>query len=376
MRIGLAIESFDAARGGAEQWTSQYAAWLLRAGHEVHVVAAHFGGDVPKGIVPHQIERPRTRVDFAAAAERALDALDLDVTHDMGAGWHCHVFQPHGGSRIAAFEQNLLLLPRWLRPIKRRAAPYLPRYHEFQRLLMGQYMAEDRIFIALSRMVARDFERFHGVRRSQIRIVYNGVDTERFSPEHCARYRQVVRDDFNLCDDETLLLIVAHNFRLKGVPGLVAAVERLRREGARVKLAVVGGKRRPRAGHPDVLWIGPAADTVPYYAAADVYVQPTFYDPCSLVVLEAWASGLPVITSRFNGAGELMTPGVEGAILDDPGDLDELCASLRPMFDPATRAGMSAAARRLALAHTLDHNARELLAVYEEIAACRRQAAA
>lgn len=375
MRIGLAIESFDAARGGAEQWTSQYAAWLAGAGHEVHVVACHFGRNVPKGVMPHQMQRPRTRVEFAAAAERTLDALRLDVTHDMGAGWHCDVFQPHGGSRTAAFEQNLLLLPRWLRPLKRRATHYLPRYQEFQRLLMGQYMAEDRIFIALSRMVAHDFERFHGVRSSQIRIVYNGVDTDRFSPEWRARYRQVVRDQLGVCDDETLLLIVAHNFRLKGVPNLVEAVERLRRQGASVKLAVVGGKRRPRVGHDGVLWIGPADDTVPYYSAADVYVQPTFYDPCSLVVLEAWASGLPVVTSRFNGAAELMTPGVEGAILKDPGDLDELCSALRPMLEDATRTRMSVAARRLALEQTLDRNARELLAVYEEIAAYRRRAA-
>ncbi|HEX7379934.1 MAG TPA: glycosyltransferase family 4 protein [Pirellulales bacterium] len=376
MKIGLTIESFDAARGGAEQWTSQYAAWLLRAGHEVHVVAGHFGDDVPGGIVRHQVERPRTRVDFARSAERTLDALRLDVTHDMGAGWQCDVFQPHGGSRTAAFEQNLLLLPRWLRPLKRRAARCLPRYHQFQQLLMGQYMAEDRVYIALSQMVKRDFERFHGVRRGQIRVVYNGVDTERFSPQWQGRYRQVVRDELAVRDDETLLLIVAHNFRLKGVPGLMAAVERLRGEGNRVKLAVVGGKRLPRGGSDGVLWIGPAADTVPYYAAADVYVQPTFYDPCSLVVLEAWASGLPVVTSCFNGAAELMTPGVEGDLLHDPGDLDELCAVLRPLLNPAARASMSAAARRLALRHTLDRNARELLAVYEEIAARRRRAAA
>jgi UDP-glucose:(heptosyl)LPS alpha-1,3-glucosyltransferase len=406
MKIGLAIESFDASRGGAEQWTSQYAHWLARAGHEVHVVAAHFGSAVGSGeaafpgrlsqsadglgspphspppstgVVPHLIERPQTRIDFALATERAFEALDLDVTHDMGSGWHCQVFQPHGGSRTAAFEQNLHLLPRWLRPLKRHAAHCLPRYREFRRLTMGQYMAEDRIFIALSQMVARDFERFHGVRRSQIRIVYNGVDTERFSPDHRSHYRQVVRDELGVSDDETLLLIVAHNFRLKGVPVLAAAVERLRGEGWPVKLAVVGGKRPFQASRGDdrsIIYVGPAADTAPYYAAADLYVQPTFYDPCSLVVLEAWASGLPVVTSRFNGAGELMTPGVEGAMVADPSSVDELCSALRPLFDRDVRAGMSAAARRLALANSLERNGRNLLAVYEEVVASRRRAAA
>ena len=381
MKIGLAIESLDATRGGAEQWTSQYARWLVKAGHEVHVVASRFGAEPgPKGIIRHPIDRPQSRIGFAVAAERILESLSLDVTHDMGSGWHCDVFQPHGGSRTAAFEQNLLLLPRWLRPLKRPTSRLLPRYREFQRLLMGQYMAEQRIFIALSQRVARDFERHHGVRRSQIRVVYNGVDVERFSPDQRPRYRPVVRDELGVRDDETLVLIVAHNFRLKGVPTLVAAVERLRAEHRPVKLAVVGGKRRAThrvsTDSSDVRFVGPAADAMPYYAAADLYVQPTFYDPCSLVVLEAFASGLPVVTSRYNGASELLTPGVEGQLIDDPANISELTACLRPLLDSSVRAPMAIAARELALRHSLDRNCRELLAAYEEVIAFRRRIAA
>ncbi|HWB07788.1 MAG TPA: glycosyltransferase family 4 protein [Pirellulales bacterium] len=379
MKIGLVIESLDPARGGAEQWTSQYAGWLVRAGHEVHVVAGQFAAELPE-IVRHRIDRPASRIDFALAARRLLDSLSLDVVHDMGSGWHCDVFQPHGGSRTAAFEQNLLLLPPWLRGLKRKTARWLPRYREFQRLLTSQYSAEQRIFIALSRMVARDFERFHGVRRSQIRIVYNGVDVERFSPDHRPRYRRVVRDELGVTDDDTLLLIVAHNFRLKGVPTLVSAVKRLRDEGHKVKAAIVGGKRRARvdagANEPAVIYAGPADDTVRYYAAADLYVQPTFYDPCSLVLLEALASGLPVVTSRYNGAGELITPGVEGHLVNDPASVEELTECLRPLANPANRGPMAIAARELALRHSLDCNCRELLAVYEEVAAQRQRKAA
>ncbi len=48
-----------------------------------------------------------------------------------------------------------------------------------------------------------------------------------------------------------------------------------------------------------------------YYTASDLYVHPTFYDSCSLVVTEALASGLPVITTRYDGAS--------GVIEDGPG---------------------------------------------------------
>jgi UDP-glucose:(heptosyl)LPS alpha-1,3-glucosyltransferase len=105
-----------------------------------------------------------------------------------------------------------------------------------------------------------------------------------------------------------------------------------------------------------------------------VYVQPTFYDPCSLVVLEALASGLPVITSRFNGASELMTAGREGDLLDDPGDDAELASRLRPLLCGEVRKRMGQAARALALDHTLERNCEEVVSVYQQLA--RQQQAA
>jgi UDP-glucose:(heptosyl)LPS alpha-1,3-glucosyltransferase len=120
-------------------------------------------------------------------------------------------------------------------------------------------------------------------------------------------------------------------------------------------------------------FVGSIDDPVPYYAAADVYVQPTFYDPCSLVLLEALASGLPVVTSRFNGAGELLDSGKQGFVIDDPANADELAEALRPMWDADRRHAMSRAARALAEEHSLERNCREILALYERCAGLRRR---
>ena len=86
----------------------------------------------------------------------------------------------------------------------------------------------------------------------------------------------------------------------------------------------------------------------------------------SLVVLEGFASGLPVITSMMNGAGELMTPGKEGFIVE-PGDEDALAEAMSQCFDAEGRQSMGEAARALAETHTIDHNYREMLAVYERV---------
>jgi len=383
MRIGLVIDQFDPRRGGVEQWTWQFAAELLARDHEVHVVSRRFGSRMLKmPIIAHQLVDVRSRIGFAEAAERTLRSLRPDVIHDTGAGWYCNVFQPHGGSRLAAARQNLLLLPRWTRCLKRAANRLLPRYREFDALAARQYVDDGRIVLALSRRVAADFQRLHAVPPEQIRLIYNGVDTQRFSTTHRALYREEVRRRLGVPSGGLLLLLVAHNFRLKGLPTLLRAMSRWSWGPGR--LVVVGGKRPGRYARvarqlgveASVTFVGSVDNTVPFYAAADVYVQPTFYDPCSLAALEALASGLPVVTSRFNGAGELLSEGVEGYVLADPADPDELLERLETLQDASLRQRMGRAARALALEHTLKHNVDEVLDVYEEVARTRPAATA
>lgn len=388
MRIGLVIDHFDPRLGGVEQWTQQLAKNLVARGHEVHVVAETFGvsteTSVPvgphDGLLHHPFEPARSRLTRARAAAAVLKTLSLDVIHDMGVGWHCDVLQPHVGSRHAAFEQNQLLVPRWQRPWKRLAAQVLPRYREFGRLMEKQYRDGDRLVVALSQMVRHDLKRYHRVPDERIRLIYNGVDVARFSPEHRGTYRDEVRARLGV-GDQTLFLIVAHNLRLKGLPSLLEAMALLLTSGFAAQLIVVGGRRlkrfrwlAERLGVDRVVhFLGPVHDVVPYYAVADVYVQPTFYDPCSLVVLEALASGLPVITSRFNGAGELMTHGEHGYLLDDPADARRLADQMSLLLEYHRRQPMSEAARRLALTVPLEKNIEQILAVYREAQERRRQ---
>lgn len=374
MRVALVIEHLDPRRGGVEEWTWQFARWLAARRVEVHVVARSFSAEAEAAsLARHYVQASPGRLAFADAAERIVAQLGPIVVHDTGCGWRADVFQPHGGSRQAAFERNLALLPGPLRGLKRWSTRWLPRYREFEALAARQYDArEGRLFIALSRMVADDLQRDYGVPSAQLRIVYNGVDTARFTPEHRQTHRDWLRMAWGIRRDEIVALLVAHNFRLKGGPQLVAAVERLRGQGLPLRLVVAGGPLRPSRG--GVLYLGSVRDPQHLYAGADLYAHPTFYDPCSLVLLEALASGLPVLTTRFNGAGELVAPGVEGHVIDDPGNAAALDAALVDMADPARRDAMGLAARRLALRHDWQRNGEELLAIYRELSTARRAA--
>jgi UDP-glucose:(heptosyl)LPS alpha-1,3-glucosyltransferase len=384
MRIGLVIDRFKPLRGGAEQWTYQFTRHLLAEGHEVHVVAQDF---VPESeqlpIIRHPLGRIRSAVRLAEAAEQKLRSLALDVIHDMGAGWHGDIFEPHYGSRYGQWERKLKLLPRWLRPWKRAAIRLLPRYRQLHFLMERQFDDPRQIIIALSKMVARDYEHYHAVPRERIRLVYNGVDPERFSPAHRGQYRDAVRDRLGIAGPEVAFLFNGHDYSRKGLAVAMRAVGSLARENYPVRLLVVGGRPSWRylrlasslglSGR--MAFVGVADDPVPFYAAADAVVLPTFYDPCALVTLEAAASGLPSVTTQFNGAGELLTDGVDGYVLDDPADHRELASRLRRLLDPALRQRMGEAARRTALKHTFERNCREVLAVYRQVLGVHRRAA-
>ena len=121
----------------------------------------------------------------------------------------------------------------------------------------------------------------------------------------------------------------------------------------------------------NVLFAGRVEDPLPFYAAADFYVHPTYYDPCSLVLLEAAACGLPLITSRFNGASEMFNEGQDMLLVDDPSDDRELAAAMRTMLDDDVRRRFGAAARQTVSQHSFRRNVNQILEIYREILARR-----
>ena len=90
-----------------------------------------------------------------------------------------------------------------------------------------------------------------------------------------------------------------------------------------------------------VIFAGQAEDVFAYYRAADFFVLPTKHDPCSLALLEALGMGLPVISTRTNGATEVMQEAIDGYILADATRIDELAEMMRSLCDTRRRQTMS-----------------------------------
>ena len=105
-----------------------------------------------------------------------------------------------------------------------------------------------------------------------------------------------------------------------------------------------------------------------FTAHADFFVLPTRHDPCSLVVLEALAMGLPVISTRFNGACEIMTDGVHGFVLNDPADVAALADAMREDARPPAPGGDVPGVPRVRPKLSYENHLRVLTEIYQEAA--------
>jgi UDP-glucose:(heptosyl)LPS alpha-1,3-glucosyltransferase len=236
--------------------------------------------------------------------------------------------------------------------------------------------------VAISDMVKEDMIRWYRVQEDRVTVVYNGVDIEHFHPAN-RRYREEIRKKHGI-GDEFVILFVSNNFRMKGLVFLMKALASLKKKcPTPFRLLILGRDRQEpyrrlasRIGlSGETIFAGSTDNPEKYYGAVDLLVHPSFYDACSLTVLEALASGLPVITTSTNGASGVLHQGEEGYVLSDPRDERDLEDKIYRFLEPDRRAQASKAARVLAEHYSEEKNWREMRAIFEK-SIVEREAAA
>ena len=389
MDVALCYESVLPARGGAETYIGDLARRLARDGHAVHLYAARWdAAALPASTHFHRLDVPGgprflRPWRFAAACEAALKKAQHDVSIGFDKTWGQDVLYPQGGLHAASAAHNRLKFRHPWERFFAAAGKWLdPAAWSFARLERKQYLGPNRPLVVVnSKMVRGHFERFYGVPPESVRVVYSAIDPGRFAADDRLKRRQEERAAWGVSPEETVGLFVAMNYRLKGLAPLLRAAALVPRDKP-FRLAVVGhpkdGKYRRLAARLGiagrVVFLGHRDDPKDAYFAADFLVHPTFYDPCSLVALEALACGLPVVTTRYNGAAELLSPPGDGLVVDDPHDAPALAAAMAKLLDRGYRAAASQAARQTGTRWTFEHHYRALLDVFGEVRRAKRAA--
>lgn len=204
-----------------------------------------------------------------------------------------------------------------------------------------------RRVIAVSQGTARELQEYYGVPERVIAVVPNGVDHAVFRPTADAGAKRTLRASLGVPADAFMALFCGGDWERKGLRDAIDAIagvpDALLCVVGRGDEAAMRAHAAKRQATAQVRFVGKTTTPEQWYAAADVLVHPSRYEAFSLVVLEAAASGLPIIAHAINGTEELVESGVNGFLTAFGGEaLREPLLALHD--DAARRVAMSAAA--------------------------------
>ncbi len=383
-RIAFAMEKFSRYAGGAESYAVSLAITLIKNGWEVHLFGEEWDGE-PKEAHFHEIYIPKFLPSwiklllFAWKHKKMTKKQIYDVVVGFGNTIYMNVYQSHGGvhqlstARKVYAEKNplfrvikrfliLLSIKQWTRAWI-EAAPF--RLHPRPRI------------IAIADMIKEDMQSFFHAKADEIEIIYNGVDTKRYNRSLLQQFRGPLRTRWGITENDVVFLFVSYDLKKKGFEPLIEAAAELKRtKNDNFKIIVVGGSSYRTATklveqlrlENNIIFAGRVKSIDEYYANSDAFVLPTYYDACSLVAIEAMASGLPSITTMFNGAAGIITDGKDGYVISHPPVSANLADKMRLLMDKEKRQRMSEEAVLTGQEYSLEKNHKAMMRVFNEVA--------
>lgn len=261
-------------------------------------------------------------------------------------------------------------------PIVRTEHNWLPVSSPPRRVLRSLTMRWVDRHIAVSEAMARQLRREYLVPDKLIKVVYNGVDLDRFRPRPAEK--QALRKELLGLDESAIVVTsAAHLIPRKRIDLLIEAFTIVVAAVPAAQLVVAGAgpeltnlekliADRGLTGHARILTGD--NDVAALYAASDIGALVSWSEGLGGAAVEAMSSGLPLVAAPSDGLAEVAEHEVSGIYSDGHAPAAVAAALLRLIKDPELRTTMGHAARlRAEHRFALERNARETLDVYTEL---------
>ncbi|MEB3223861.1 MAG: glycosyltransferase family 4 protein [Candidatus Sericytochromatia bacterium] len=347
LNLALTVGSFHRA-GGIERVSVRLAEAYAARGHAITVYACEWDPMLEDRFEFVRVAAPTRPAWLHTLALGAATARRLrrhDWVHGQGASTlRCDLLTYHTvHAAWLEISAGLAEQPAWMGRAK--------RLWPFHRATIAVERRQARThagrFHTCSRAVRDEAIRHYGIPPERIAAIPWGIDLAEFQPSAAARVER--REAWGL-DGGPVLVMVANELHRKGLAPLLHALALLGRGDVTL---LVAGRADARPWRRLVEHLGltrqvrflgsqPAAAC---YQAADAFVMPTLYEGWSLVIGEALACGLPVVTSHAAGSSDLVRPGENGLLLAEPRDAAAIAQALGQVLDPQVGPRMAAAAR-------------------------------
>ena len=348
------------ASGGAEAYLKRLAHGLINRRHEVELITTEdwLTHEWPFGQITRL--RARSATEFADQVEQERTRRPSTLWFSLERIWRCDIFRAGDGVHRAWLERR----KKFELPLQRSARRLSSKHQQLLQL-------EDALFakrgaartIVASDMVKNEILDLYRYPADNIDTVRNGVPLERFQFD--SELREKSRANLKLQRDHIALLFAGSGWERKGLLFAMQAMATSR--DRRMRLLVAGrGKTQRYYKSKHVLFLGEVVDLLPIYAAADIFILPTIYDPFSNACLEALACGLPVITTRSNGFSEIIEHQVHGSIVDAPNDIAALSAAVKFWSDEPRRSSARSTTIERASHFDISRNVEQTLTVLRQ----------
>jgi len=368
LRLALVRRGYSAT-GGAEAYLKRLARGVIEAGHKVQLIATNEWPEDQWPLGPITRLRAESVVGFADELEQVRPQLDCDGLLSLERVWSCDVYRAGDGVHrawLARRRKFELPLKQFARALNRKHRDLL---HLEQSLLASRKAG--RVIVA-SQMVKNEIVDLYGYPADRIDIVHNGVPLDKFRFD--SELREKSREDLKLKPDQIALLFAGSGWERKGLLFAIQAMALCKNTKIRLLVAGRGNEmlyktKRLRFWREEpVQFLGEVADISRVYAAADIFILPTIYDPFSNACLEALACGLPVITTGSNGFSEIIEDAVHGSIVNHAGNLVGLRDAIRFWSDPSRRAAARSANIERASQFDISKNVEQTLEILTDVA--------
>lgn len=357
--------------GGAERFISR-ALEALKAHHlSLNVITREWQGEQdPDWKIflcnPTKWGRISRERGFAHAARQIWqhEKFDLVQSHERIPG--CDIYRAGDGVHRRWLLQRARILPAW-----RQKLLFNDRYHRYvMNAEQAMYAAPElRAVICNAEMIKREIIDDFGIPESKINVIYNAIDSQRFTPGD-ELIRQKIRTQLNIANDASCLIYVGSGFERKGLATAIKALTPTSRH------LMVIGKDKDEKRYKNlamslgcqnrVHFLGVQNNVLPYYQAADGLLLPTLYDPFPNVVLEAMACGLPIITSNTCGGAEFIEQEKSGFICDAL-DVDALTVAINELPHSALGSSMGQVAINRVKHQNAEQLSQQLVTLYQRL---------
>jgi L-malate glycosyltransferase len=229
---------------------------------------------------------------------------------------HCHLFR----SQFFGYILKKIYFPNIKLIFHEHGEIFRKKWYSVTFLRLAK--KDVNLFIAVSKVTKEKLIKYAGINSNKIRVLYNFINLDKFNPKALGKYnRNKEKGKLGIKRKDFVIGFVGHLNKIKGCEYLIKSIFYIQIPNFKVVIAGDGQERKNLENlcrefniQDKIIFLGYIENTLSIYSIIDVLVVPSIFESFGIVVLEAQASGIPVVAAKTTGLTEIITDKESGLL--------------------------------------------------------------